>query len=85
MLALDISLICSITCKLWSGASQTRSTTGPLAWFTPNNRHDSPHAGRSQSALSMSTPQSACGLTNGHIEIHEYSLEDPGVIDTKSD
>jgi len=35
--------------------------------------------------LSMSTPQSACGLTNGHIEIHENSLEDPGVIDTKSD
>jgi len=33
----------------------------------------------------MSTLQSACGLTNGHIEIHENSLEYPGVIDTKSD
>jgi len=33
----------------------------------------------------MSTPQSACSLTHGHTEIHEYSLEDPGVIDTKSD
>jgi len=33
----------------------------------------------------MSTPQSACGLTNGHTAIHENSLEDPGVIDTKSD
>jgi len=33
----------------------------------------------------MSTPQSACGLTNGHIEIHENSLEYPGVIETKSD
>jgi len=24
-------------------------------------------------------------LTNGHSEIHESSLEDPGVIDTESD
>jgi len=24
-------------------------------------------------------------LTNGHSEIHENSLEDPGVIDTQSD
>jgi len=32
----------------------------------------------------MSTLQSACSLTNGHIEIHENSLEDPGVINTKS-
>jgi len=31
------------------------------------------------------TLQSACGFTNGHIEIHENSLEYPGVIDTKSD
>jgi len=46
---------------------------------------DSPNAGCSQNALSMSTLQSACGLTNGLIEIHENSLEDPGVIDTKSD
>jgi len=33
----------------------------------------------------MSTLQSACGLTNRHSETHENSLEDPGVIDTKSD
>jgi len=33
----------------------------------------------------MSTLQSACGLTNGHSEIRENSLEDPGVIHTKSD
>jgi len=26
-----------------------------------------------------------CGLTNGHIEIHGNSLEDSGVINTKSD
>jgi len=52
---------------------------------TSNNRHDPQNAGRSQSALSMSTLQSACGLTNGRIEIHENLLEDPGVIDTKSD
>jgi len=36
-------------------------------------------------SMSMWTPQSACGLTNGHVEIHENPLEDPGVIDTKSD
>jgi len=30
----------------------------------------------------MSTLQLACGLTKGHIEIHENSLKDPGVIDT---
>jgi len=33
----------------------------------------------------MTALQSACGLTNGHIEIDENSLEDPGVIDKKSD
>jgi len=31
----------------------------------------------------MSTLLSACGLTNSHI--HGNPLEDPGVIDTKSD
>jgi len=33
----------------------------------------------------MSTLRSAFGLTNGHSEIRENSLEDPGVIDTKSE
>jgi len=49
------------------------------------HRHDSLNAGHRQSASSMSTLQSACRLTNGHSEIRENSLEDPGVIDTKSD
>jgi len=33
----------------------------------------------------MLTLQSACGLVSGHSEIHENSLVDPGVMDTKSD
>jgi len=30
----------------------------------------------------MATLQSVCGLTNGHIETHENSLEDPGKLKT---
>jgi len=55
MLALHMTLICGITLKLWSGAYQTRSITSSFSWFTRNNRHDSPNAGRGQRALSMTS------------------------------
>jgi len=43
------------------------------------------NTGHSQRPLSISTQCLACGLTNGHIEIRGNSLEDPGVMNTKSD
>jgi len=58
------------------GTYPTRTTTSFSTWFTRNNRHDSPKAGRSQRALGVTTLQSTCGLTNGHIDIHGNSLED---------
>ena len=36
-------------------------------------------------ALDTIVDVSACGLTNGHTEIHANSLKDPGVINTESD
>jgi len=80
MLALHIPLICSITFKLWSGAYLTFRLIKQVTIDTIHQTQDAV-----KSALSMSTLQSACGLTNGRIEIHENLLEDPGVIDTKSD
>jgi len=64
-----------------------------LIWFVSNlspNSHVTidtlhPIVCRMQSKwFEYATLQSACGFTNGHIEIHENSLEYPGVIDTKS-
>ena len=66
-------------------AYQTWTATSSFAWSTRNNRHDWPNAGRSQRASSITTLQPACGLINGHIDIHGNSLEDPGVITSKSD
>jgi len=63
------------------GAS--RPTSGPR----PPVEKRCPKVCRTQSnCFEYATLQSACGFTNGHIEeIHENSLEYPGVIDTKSD
>jgi len=55
-----------------------------FARITHNNRYDSANAGRSQRALNISTQQSACGLTNRHIEIYGNSLEDSGIITNES-
>ena len=78
--------LCAHTARaLRSQQYQTWTTTSLFAWFTRNKRHDSPHAGRSQRTLSMTTLQSACALTNSDIEIHGNSLVHPGVINTKSD
>jgi len=60
------------------------SNLSPNSHVTIDTIH--PIASRMQSkCFEYATLQSACGFTNGHIEIHENSLEYPGVIDTKSD
>jgi len=60
----------------WSGAFQTLKATTSFDRVTRNNQYDSANAGRSQLALSVSTTELACSLTNRDIEIHGNSLED---------